>query len=153
MKKLLLFLILGLFITGVLAIWIVSIKSTATYDIYSQEYGGMNIVKDLSGGSFNSLNQTISNTDEFIFDYNGNEDAEVNILITTIKQDIADNCTNWQNDCNMTYKHIGHSNLNEGDNIRTIPQQQHNIRVSFSCVQYACPQTITPTIEVIKLEK
>lgn len=152
-KKILLIGLISIFmITNVLAIWIVSISSTATYSIESQAYGGLVINKDLSGGAFNSLNGSIDSLDEFIFTNEGVV-TDVNITVSTIRTPTDQSCTNWINDCEVEYYFNGDSSdrLFDGTETKTIINGENKIAVNISCYQYSCPQEIIPTIDVKKL--
>ena len=101
--------ILGLFImvsliTSVLAIWIVSITTTANYVIDSQAYGGLNVDKELSGNSFNSLDGRVNFYDYFEFTNEG-EATNMGIMVSTsIVDNSSDECVNYQNDCEYIYE-------------------------------------------------
>ncbi len=155
-KKLLLGILIGcVMVTGVLAIWIVSITTTATYQIESQAYGGLVINQELLGSNFNSLNGSVGFIDEFIFTNEGPE-TEMEISISMLKSSTDPGCINWGNDCEIKYYfHNGTTItpelLSNGSYIRSIPSGESKIVVDVSCVQYSCPQDIIPTISIQKI--
>lgn len=136
--------------TNVFAIWLVSISSTATYEIYSLEYGGLVTTQDFSGQTFDSLSGAVEISDKFIFQNEGNP-AQVNITISTERVDISDNCTNWQNDCEYSYFINASRQLQDGSQNFTIGSGTHEIQLNINCVQYACPQSFTPSVLIEKM--
>lgn len=150
LKILLSFLFVCLLVSGVAAIWIVSIMSTATYRIESQAYGGLVVNQDLSGNLFNSLDGVVSSADLFIFTNEG-EEVDVDINITTIKTNTDETCLNWDNDCEVIYSLNHNQPLSEGQNIKLIWNGENNVSVVINCLQYSCPQDITPIIKIEKI--
>ena len=150
-KKLLFSLIFSLMGIGIVtAIWIVSISSSADYEIYSEEYGGLNILQDFSNEMEDSLNGSISFKDNFIFENSGN-DVYLDVEINTIKIPTNENCTNWENDCNINYYFNLTDKLIEGSNIIYASTGENKISVNINCVQYSCPQRITPIVDISKI--
>jgi len=152
-KKFLMFgaVIFLVLVGSVLAIWLVSIYSSATYRIDSQIFGGLFVTQELTGASFDTLPGKINSLDEFKFTNDGAA-TEMNITITTTKTQTNSSCSNWQNDCDVEYGlNGGWNSLSEGTNTRTIKNGENIIQVNITCLQYSCPQDITPEILVEKL--
>ncbi len=134
---------------NITALWIVSISSTAEYSIFSDEYGGLVVHQELSGEIFDSLTGASDIQDAFIFE-NEAIGSNMNVTIQTQLADVVDDCTNWENDCSHSYS-INSTLLNEGTQTIYIPHGNNSIDFLWQCVQYACPQTITPSIIIEKI--
>jgi len=143
-----------LLLTTITAIWIVSISSSATYNIFSTEYGGLTVTQDFAGGSSDSLINETYLKDEFIFNYSGEKRTEVLLDISTDKVDVIDECTTWENDCDIIYTFRNKTekiNINEGTTNLDIDPGEHIIDFILSCEQYSCPQDITPIVTITKV--
>ena len=146
------FLVGCLLITNILAIWIVSIMTTATYKIQSQAYGGLIINQELSSNNFNSLNDSAKFTDMFIFTNEG-EEVDMNFSISTSKSSTDPSCVNWENDCEIDYYFNENKSeiLNDGYNVKRVIKGINNVSVEVNCLQYSCPQDISTTIGIEKI--
>lgn len=117
--------------------------STATYNITSDN---PNItVLHLLGGNIDTSDTAGNFTDTVTF--NSNVAGSAYVYLNTIKTDIAiDACTNYENDCNVTYSFEG-SPITNGTEINLI-KGTNDIVVDVECVKWSCPQEIEAQVGV-----
>ena len=96
--------------------------------------------------------------DSFIFENEGPNQWMNFSFYTSVVDNSSDSCTNYENDCYYNYNFgsrgiIVDSETNETSVNRTyeIANGEHTIVFNLTCVQYSCPQSITPEVTINKL--
>jgi hypothetical protein len=139
-------------IVSALWIWGPAITGYSVYKISSSK-PNLTISTMLIGGDFNVTDSGKNFTDLLVVDSTVNEKAI--ITFQTIKTGTDESCTDYLEDCNITYYSgegydfgYGLGNLEQlfnGDEIQLI-KGENKFSVIGTCKQYSCPQTINATI-------
>lgn len=142
------------FVVTALWLWGPAITGYSVYEISSNK-PNITITSQLLGSSFDVSESGLNFTDIYILDSNVNEKAMVELITSKINTDVS--CTNFTDDCDVTYwfGEIGDYgygyNYPEGEQIFngteiSLQKGENRFAVYILCQQYSCPQNISATM-------
>lgn len=157
-KSISLLIAIALILSGgiVCAIWFISpsITGNAVYRINSDE-PNFTITKNLLGLNISTSEQIIYFSEEMMIDSNIDREAILSLMVN--KTDVSDDCTDYENDCNISFiqTNQGHGfteDLLDGQ-IINISKGMNIIQVLGECKKNSCPQNISVEISLFLIQE
>lgn len=151
--------IIALVITSGIAValwyWGPAVTGFSVYKVDSKA-PNITITQDLLGADIDTTNSSINFSDSFIIESSVNNKALVHL--ETLKTDVNDSCTDYLNDCNVSY-YFGNpygygdpfEEIFDGSTIQ-LKKGENEFTVVGNCLQYSCPQNITSNLSIMLKE-
>lgn len=136
---------LTLFAGAGYAAWLTLIEETSSVEITSNE--PLTYTSNFASNTLDTSEGADTDTDSIILHNNdGDQDLVLSYEIT--KSDIVDNCTDWENDLDISIFYD--SNPVSNGTVITVPGGSNKeLAVQYDAVKFSCPQTAQVDVRLI----